>query len=172
MPSTADTPVSPDRLMAFTFGFAPPLLIEAAIPRIFFRSTTPARRRSLRHSTHRRLTRSCQCWTWLPARAFGASRWRSIRPKFASPHWIGLASSPLHKKSPLGRGLPIVTPSLPATCVRPIFGQGHAIAILGHILHSEGEERSRWLLRKTFDALTPGGTIAIAEILVDAERRA
>ena len=52
------------------------------------------------------------------------------------------------------------------------FGQGHAIAILGHILHSEGEERSRWLLRKTFDALTPGGTIAIAEILVDAERRA
>jgi 2-polyprenyl-3-methyl-5-hydroxy-6-metoxy-1,4-benzoquinol methylase len=52
------------------------------------------------------------------------------------------------------------------------FGQGHAIAILGHILHSEGEERSQGLLRKTFDALAPGGTIAIAEILVDAERRA
>src|SRR5262249_27156957 len=52
------------------------------------------------------------------------------------------------------------------------FGQGHAIATLGHILHSEGEERSRRLLRKTFDALAPGGTIAIAEILVDAERRA
>src|SRR5262249_610146 len=47
----------------------------------------------------------------------------------------------------------------------------HAIAILGHILHSEGEERSRRLLRKTFDALAPGGTIVIAEILVDAERR-
>ena len=31
MPSTADTPVSPERLMAFTFGFAPPLMIEAAI---------------------------------------------------------------------------------------------------------------------------------------------
>ena len=31
MPSTADTPVLPDRLMAFTFGFAPPLMIEAAI---------------------------------------------------------------------------------------------------------------------------------------------
>jgi 2-polyprenyl-3-methyl-5-hydroxy-6-metoxy-1,4-benzoquinol methylase len=52
------------------------------------------------------------------------------------------------------------------------FGQSHAIATLGHILHSEGEERSRQLLRKTFDALAPGGTIAIAEILVDAERRA
>jgi 2-polyprenyl-3-methyl-5-hydroxy-6-metoxy-1,4-benzoquinol methylase len=51
------------------------------------------------------------------------------------------------------------------------FGQGHAIAILGHILHSEGEERSRQLIGKTFDALAPGGTIAIAEILVDVERR-
>jgi 2-polyprenyl-3-methyl-5-hydroxy-6-metoxy-1,4-benzoquinol methylase len=52
------------------------------------------------------------------------------------------------------------------------FGQGHAIATLGHILHSEGGERSRQLLRKTFDALAPGGTIAIAEMLVDPERRA
>lgn len=52
------------------------------------------------------------------------------------------------------------------------FGQGHMIATLGHILHSEGEERSRRLLKKTFEALTPGGTIAIAEILVDAERQA
>ena len=51
------------------------------------------------------------------------------------------------------------------------FGEGHMIATLGHILHSEGEERSRLLLKKTFEALTPGGTIAIAEILVDAERR-
>jgi 2-polyprenyl-3-methyl-5-hydroxy-6-metoxy-1,4-benzoquinol methylase len=52
------------------------------------------------------------------------------------------------------------------------FGQGHMIATLGHILHSEGEERSRQLIEKTFEALTPGGTIAIAEILVDAERKA
>lgn len=50
------------------------------------------------------------------------------------------------------------------------FGQGHAIATLGHILHSEGEARSRRLLKKTFEALAPGGTIAIAEILVDARR--
>ena len=52
------------------------------------------------------------------------------------------------------------------------FGRGHAIATLGHILHSEGEERSRQVLKKVFDALAPGGTIAIAEILVDAERKA
>jgi SAM-dependent methyltransferase len=51
------------------------------------------------------------------------------------------------------------------------FGGGHSVAILGHILHSEGEERSRYLLQKTFDALAPGGTVAIAEILVDPDRR-
>jgi SAM-dependent methyltransferase len=51
------------------------------------------------------------------------------------------------------------------------FAQGHTIATLGHILRSEGEARSRRLLKKTFDALAPGGTIAIAEILVDTKRR-
>jgi ubiquinone/menaquinone biosynthesis C-methylase UbiE len=50
------------------------------------------------------------------------------------------------------------------------FGQDHDIATLGHILHSEGEPRSRALLRKTFDSLKPGGTIAIQEFLVDNER--
>jgi 3-hydroxy-5-methyl-1-naphthoate 3-O-methyltransferase len=51
------------------------------------------------------------------------------------------------------------------------FGDGHSIATLGHILHSEGEERGRRLLQKTYDALSPGGTIAIAEILVDTDRK-
>lgn len=50
------------------------------------------------------------------------------------------------------------------------FGQGHNVATLGHILHSEGETRSRKLLRKTFDALAPGGTIAIQEFLVNEDR--
>jgi len=50
------------------------------------------------------------------------------------------------------------------------FGKDFDIATLGHILHSEGEERSRHLLEKTFDALKPGGTIAIAEWLVNDER--
>jgi hypothetical protein len=50
------------------------------------------------------------------------------------------------------------------------FGTGHQIAALGHILHSEGEERSRALLKKTFAALAPGGTIAIAEFLVNDNR--
>jgi len=50
------------------------------------------------------------------------------------------------------------------------FGNGYDIATLGHILHSEGEERSRQLLKKTFAALKSDGTIAIAEWLVNDER--
>jgi len=50
------------------------------------------------------------------------------------------------------------------------FGSKHTVATLGHILHSEGAERSRAVLRRTFDALAPGGTIAVAEYLVNDER--
>src|SRR5947207_131480 len=50
------------------------------------------------------------------------------------------------------------------------FGNGYDIATLGHILHSEGEQRSRQLLKKTFRALKSGGTIAIAEWLVNDDR--
>jgi len=50
------------------------------------------------------------------------------------------------------------------------FGTGYDIATLGHILHSEGEERSRKLLKKTAAALKSGGTIAIGEWLVNDER--
>jgi hypothetical protein len=50
------------------------------------------------------------------------------------------------------------------------FGQNHQIATLGHILHSEGPARSRQLLKRTFDALAPGGTIAIMEFLVNKDR--
>jgi ubiquinone/menaquinone biosynthesis C-methylase UbiE len=50
------------------------------------------------------------------------------------------------------------------------FGTGHQVATLGHILHSEGERRSRELLKKTFAALAPGGTIAIAEFLSNDDR--
>jgi ubiquinone/menaquinone biosynthesis C-methylase UbiE len=50
------------------------------------------------------------------------------------------------------------------------FGAGHNLATLGHILHSEGEARSRALLDKVFNALAPGGTIAIQEFLVNADR--
>lgn len=47
------------------------------------------------------------------------------------------------------------------------FGIGYHLAILGQILHSEGETRSRQLLHQVFEALAPSGTIAIAEWLVN-----
>ena len=50
------------------------------------------------------------------------------------------------------------------------FGSGYDIATLGHILHSEGAERSRELLKRTFRALKGGGIIAIAEWLVNDKR--
>ena len=50
------------------------------------------------------------------------------------------------------------------------FGSGYNLATLGHILHSEGEDRSRALIAKTFAALAPGGTIAVAEFLVNTDR--
>lgn len=50
------------------------------------------------------------------------------------------------------------------------FGSGHDVATIGHILHSEGRERSRQLLRKTYAALAPGGVIAISEFMPNEER--
>lgn len=50
------------------------------------------------------------------------------------------------------------------------IGTGYHVATLGHILHSEGVERSKALIAKTFRSLAAGGTIAIAEWLVNYER--
>ena len=50
------------------------------------------------------------------------------------------------------------------------FGSGYDLATLGHILHSEGEQRGRQLLKKISRALKSGGTIAIAEWLVNDDR--
>jgi 3-hydroxy-5-methyl-1-naphthoate 3-O-methyltransferase len=50
------------------------------------------------------------------------------------------------------------------------FGKDYAVATLGHILHSEGEKRSRALLAKSFHAVRSRGTIAIAEFLVNPDR--
>jgi cyclopropane fatty-acyl-phospholipid synthase-like methyltransferase len=50
------------------------------------------------------------------------------------------------------------------------FGTGYNVATIGHILHGEGEAHSRSLLKKTHDALAPGGTVVVAEFLVNDER--
>jgi len=51
------------------------------------------------------------------------------------------------------------------------FGRNQQIATLGHILHSEGEERSRKMLKRVFASLASGGTIVIAEFTPDEDRR-
>lgn len=45
------------------------------------------------------------------------------------------------------------------------------VALLGHICHSEGTERSRTLFRRVHRALKPGGQILIAEMVPDEVRR-
>jgi 3-hydroxy-5-methyl-1-naphthoate 3-O-methyltransferase len=60
--------------------------------------------------------------------------------------------------------------TIPGDLLKVRFGKNHQVATLGHILHSEGRARSRKLLKKTFAALAPGGTIAIMEFLVNKDR--
>jgi len=59
---------------------------------------------------------------------------------------------------------------IPGDILKADFGSNHQVATLGHILHSEGRERSRRLLRKVFKALAPGGTIVIGEFVPNDTR--
>jgi SAM-dependent methyltransferase len=51
------------------------------------------------------------------------------------------------------------------------FGTGFNLATLGHILHSEGDEKSMKLLKKVYAALAPGGTVVIAEFIPNDDRQ-
>jgi len=59
---------------------------------------------------------------------------------------------------------------VPGDLLEADFGTGHSLATIGHILHSMGAESSKILLKKAHAALAPGGSIAIAEFLVNPER--
>jgi hypothetical protein len=59
---------------------------------------------------------------------------------------------------------------VPGDLLKADFGAGYQAATLGNILRSEGEARSRALLKKTFAALAPGGVIAIAEMTPNEDR--
>jgi len=107
--------------------------------------------------------------------AAGSGVW-SIALAQQSPHirvtavdWAGVI--PVTRKVTAQRGVADRYTFVEGDLLEASFGGGHAIATAGHILHSEGAKRSRLLLKKTFDALAPGGTLAIAEILVDEDRR-
>ncbi len=82
--------------------------------------------------------------------------------------WAGVI--PVTKKNAERFGLTDRYKCIEGDLLIAAFGTGYHLAILGHIIHSEGEVRSRQLLHKVFEALAPGGTIAIAEWLVNEAR--
>ncbi len=93
---------------------------------------------------------------------------KSSRVRVTAVDWAGMI--PTTKRITQQFGVSRSFNYIEADLLKANFGTEYDVAILGHILHSEGEERSRHLLRKIFNALTPGGTIAIAEWLVNDER--
>ncbi len=60
--------------------------------------------------------------------------------------------------------------TVPGDLLEADFGKGHQIGVIGHILHTEGEARSRQLLKRVHEVLAPGGTIVISEFLPNEER--
>jgi 3-hydroxy-5-methyl-1-naphthoate 3-O-methyltransferase len=74
------------------------------------------------------------------------------------------------KKVAKRHGLANRLETIPGDIGKVDFGSGYQIATLGHIMHSEGRERSRRLLRKVFRALAPGGTIVIGEFVPNDQR--
>jgi hypothetical protein len=93
----------------------------------------------------------------------------SERVRVTAVDWPGVI--PVARKTVARFGLADRFSFIEGDLLQVDFGSDHQVAILGHILHSEGRERSRALLAKTFRALAPGGTIAIAEFLVTPDRK-
>ncbi len=60
--------------------------------------------------------------------------------------------------------------TVPGDLLQVDLGKGHHVAMIGHILHSEGPERSRRLLRRIYEALAPGATIVVSEFMPNEER--
>lgn len=92
----------------------------------------------------------------------------SPRVSVTAVDWPGVV--PIAQKTAAKFGLADRYNVIPGDLGTADFGRDYNVVTIGHILHSEGVERSKKLLRKCFDALAPGGTISIQEFLVNAER--
>jgi ubiquinone/menaquinone biosynthesis C-methylase UbiE len=92
----------------------------------------------------------------------------SPRVKVTAVDWPGVL--PITKKHAERFGVGDRYTMLPGDLGTVEFPREQNVIVIGHILHSEGVERSKKLLRKCFDALDQGGTIAIQEFLVNPER--
>ena len=93
---------------------------------------------------------------------------KSPRVQVTAVDWVGMISTTkrITQKFGVGDRFKFIGGDL----LNAHFGDGYDVATLGHILHSEGRDRSRKLLKKTANALKSGGTIAIGEWLVNDER--
>jgi 3-hydroxy-5-methyl-1-naphthoate 3-O-methyltransferase len=107
--------------------------------------------------------------------AAGSGVW-GIAMAQQSPHvrvtavdWPGVI--PVTKRVAAKHGVAERFAYVPGDILEADLGKDHRIATLGHILHSEGAERSQKLLERVFAALTPGGTIVIAEFTPNEDRR-
>lgn len=92
----------------------------------------------------------------------------SPRVRVTAVDWPGVL--PITRKTADRFGVGDRYTMLPGDLGTVDFGKDHDVITIGHILHSEGVERSKKLLRKCFDALAPGGIIAIQEFLVNPDR--
>jgi ubiquinone/menaquinone biosynthesis C-methylase UbiE len=92
----------------------------------------------------------------------------SPRVTVTAVDWPGVL--PIAQKTAARFGLADRYNVVPGDLLSADFRHGHSLITIGHILHSEGVERSKKLLRKCYDALAPGGTIAIQEFLVNPDR--
>lgn len=92
----------------------------------------------------------------------------SPRVRVTAVDWPGVL--PITKKTADRLGVGDRYTLIPGDLGTVEFGGDYNVVTIGHILHSEGVERSKKLLRKCYDALAPGGTIAIQEFLVNPER--
>src|ERR1700721_701518 len=140
MSTPATTPVTPERIMQLAWGYVPPLVLEAAI----------------RHRIFDLLDGGPKTVSEIQKETGASEGWPEVIP---GP-----------RKTVARFGLADRFSFVEGDLLQADFGSGHNLATLGHILHSEGSERSQALLKKKFQALAPGGTIGIAEFLVNADR--
>jgi ubiquinone/menaquinone biosynthesis C-methylase UbiE len=92
----------------------------------------------------------------------------SPRVSVTAVDWPGVVD--VARKNAAGLGVDNQFTFVPGDIASVDLGTGHDIATLGHILHSEGAERSRHLLKRVYDSMAPGGTVAIQEFLVEPDR--
>jgi len=93
---------------------------------------------------------------------------QSPQAKIVAADWLKVLEVTKRIVARYGLGERLQT--LPGDFLEANFGRGHYVATIGHILHSEGRERSRRLLKKVFEALEPGGTVVIAEFMPNNDR--